>query len=200
MKTRVSPSRTRNWNVGVLLRSPPQGRIGYDRRHFHQLFHQLRDTHRGAHRDVIEQDLGHVDSLLGNRLKLVEEAHDVRQLIHQLRHRNIQNLYHGSVSGGLLHGAQLILVLWPPRLTQTGWPGTLGERRLRNVAVKYNSCLSPGPCRLLALCAMVRRLGKGHGDAHPFMPQHGTEASLSLLRRALPVPPPASRSTSIINR
>ena len=37
----------------------------------------------------------------------------------------------------------------------------------------------PGPCRLLALCAMVRGLGKGHGDAHPFMPQHGTDASLS---------------------
>ena len=39
--------------------------------------------------------------------------------------------------------------------------------------------LLPGPCRLLSLCAMVRGLGKGHGDAHPFMPQHGTEASLS---------------------
>ena len=39
--------------------------------------------------------------------------------------------------------------------------------------------LVPGPGRLLALCAMVRGLGKGHGDAHPFMPEHGTEASLS---------------------
>ena len=43
MKTRVSPSTTTNWNVDVLLRSL-QGRIRYYRRHFHQLFCQLRVT------------------------------------------------------------------------------------------------------------------------------------------------------------
>ena len=41
------------------------------------------------------------------------------------------------------------------------------------------SCLSPGPCRLLALCAMVRGLGKGHCDAHPLVTQVRAEASLS---------------------
>ena len=47
------------------------------------------------------------------------------------------------------------------------------------MAEKCISCLSPGPCRLLALCAVVRGLGEGHGDRHPLVTQHGTEASLS---------------------
>ena len=38
---------------------------------------------------------------------------------------------------------------------------------------------SPGPCRLLALCAVVRGLGKGHCDAHPCILEVCTEASLS---------------------
>ena len=114
MKTRVSPSTTRNWNVDVLLRSPPEGRTGYDRRHFHQLFHQLRVAHRGAHRDVIEQDLGHFDSLLGNRLKRVEEAHDVRQLIHRQRHRIIEKRHQRGCVDDMFHGAPLY-----PRM-QTG--------------------------------------------------------------------------------
>ena len=57
----------------------------------------------------------------------------------------------------------------------------------------------PRPCRLLALCAMVRGFGKGHGDAHPFMPQHGTEASLSPAA-GTPREAAASRSTSTVNR
>ena len=36
-----------------------------------------------------------------------------------------------------------------------------------------------GPGLLRALCAVVQTLGQGHRDCHPFMPQHGTEASLS---------------------
>ena len=42
LKTGSSPSTTRNWNVDVLLRNPLQRRTRYDRRHFHQLFCQLR--------------------------------------------------------------------------------------------------------------------------------------------------------------
>ena len=38
-----------------------QPRIGYDRRHFHQLFHQLRVTQNRTHRDVLRKDLGHFD-------------------------------------------------------------------------------------------------------------------------------------------
>ena len=38
---------------------------------------------------------------------------------------------------------------------------------------------SPGPCRLPALCAMVRVLGKGHCDRHPLVTQVRAEASLS---------------------
>ena len=55
----------------------------------------------------------------------------------------------------------------------------LVERRFRNVAVWCISCLSPGPCRLLALCAMVRGLGKGQCDRHPLVTQVRAEASLS---------------------
>ena len=51
MKISDSPCTMRNWNVDVLLH-PLQGRVGYNRRqileygrrHFHQLFHQLRST------------------------------------------------------------------------------------------------------------------------------------------------------------
>ena len=50
---------------------------------------------------------------------------------------------HGHDVGELLHGALLDPILWPPRLTQTGWPGTLGGgRRFWNAAV-HISCLSP---------------------------------------------------------
>ena len=40
--------------------------------------------------------------------------------------RSVQNLQHGYDVGELLDGALLDLLLRPPRLTQTGWPGTGG--------------------------------------------------------------------------
>ena len=55
----------------------------------------------------------------------------------------------------------------------------LGEELLRIIAVKFNSYSPPGPSRLLALCAMVRGLGKGHCDRHPLVTQVRAEASLS---------------------
>ena len=60
------------------------------------------------------------------------------------------------------------------------------------------SCLSPGPCRLLALCAVVRGLGKGHCDRHPLMEQARAEASLSPAA-GTSVPPPASTRAAINN-
>ena len=83
--------------------------------------------HGRALKDIERQDLGHFDNLLGIRQERVEELREVRQLFHHLRHRCIQNLYHRRI-GSLFHDALLILVLWPPRLTQTGWPRTQGER------------------------------------------------------------------------
>ena len=96
MKTRNSPSTTRNWNVDVLLHNPMQRGIRYDRRHFHQLFRLLRIAHDSAQWDIIEQDLRHFDDMLEIRQKRVEEAHDVRQLFHHLRHKCIKNLHHGA--------------------------------------------------------------------------------------------------------
>ena len=151
-----------------------------------------------AHRDVIEQDLGHFDNLLWNRQKRVEETHDFRQLYHHLRDRNIQNLYRRSVSGSLLHGAQLILVLCLPRLTQTGWPGTLGGRRFRNVAVQCNSCLLPGPCRpsgAVRYGAWTRQGPWRRSSAHD-----ARRRRRSLRRRALPVPPPASSRSAMASQ
>ena len=159
LKTRNSPSTTRNWNVDVLLHIPVQSRIGNDRRHFHQLFRQLHIAHSGAPKDIIEQYLVHFENLLRNRQKRVEEAHNVLQLVYHLRHKNIQNLDHGHDVGELLRGALLDPFLWPPRLTQTGWPGTLGGRRHTR------------PCP-------SSDLGQGHGHAQTFMPKELSESSL----------------------
>ena len=107
---------TRNGDINDLLHSQLQQGKGYDRRHFHQLFRQLRVAHRGAHRDVIKQDLGHFDNLLGNRQKRVEKAHDIRQLFHHLRHKCINNLHHGSTAhevDNVLHGVPLDTLLRP---------------------------------------------------------------------------------------
>ena len=59
-----------------------------DRRHFHQLFCQLRSTQNRAHRDVLSEDLGHFDDLHRNmRVQILEEIH---QLFHLLRHRIVE--------------------------------------------------------------------------------------------------------------
>ena len=63
-KTSTSSTTANNWNVNVLLRNPLQRGEGYDRRHFNQLFHQLRLANRSSQRDVHGQDLGHLNSLL----------------------------------------------------------------------------------------------------------------------------------------
>ena len=56
----------------------------------------------------------------------------------------------------------------------------LGRELLRIVSVKFNSYSLPRPLPSSgALCAMVRGLGKGHGDAHPLMSEERAEASLS---------------------
>ena len=63
-KTSTSSTTTNNWNVDVLLRNPLQRGEGNDRRHFNQVFHQLRLANRSSQRDVHGQDLRHFDSLL----------------------------------------------------------------------------------------------------------------------------------------
>ena len=102
----------------------------------------------------MRQDLRHFDNRLGVRPENVEELHEVRQLFHRLRHRCIQNLYHKGINGNLLHGTLLIPLLWPRRLTQTGWPGT---PRRHHVLVRKFVVL--GACVLLSPWGVV--LGPG---------------------------------------
>ena len=94
MKTNVSPSTNRNWNVDVLLHSPlKERRVGYGRRHFHQLFHQLRVATPTSRRNIVRQDLRHFDDRLGNHQQLRgKELHDIRQLFHRLQHKSIESL------------------------------------------------------------------------------------------------------------
>ena len=55
------------------------------RRHGHQLFRQLRITYQASRRDVLEDDLGHFNNLLGNRHKRIDETEHIHQLVHLLR-------------------------------------------------------------------------------------------------------------------
>ena len=59
-------------------------------RHGHQLFRQLRITHQASRRDVLEDDLGHFNNLLGNRHKRIDEPEHIHQLFHHQRHRSIE--------------------------------------------------------------------------------------------------------------
>ena len=139
---------TRNWNVNGLL---DKSRLC---RHFHQLFRQLRFA-KDSRRDVLEDDLGHVDNLLGNhKRRRVKETQDVHQLFHHQRQKIIEDLYHGSKVGKLLHGVPLDPPLRPWRLCQAGRPPPaglfvvqaaelwMGERFFRDFAVWFNSNLS----------------------------------------------------------
>ena len=195
MKTRVSPSTTRNWNVDVLLRSPPQGRIGYDRRHLHQLFHQLRVAHRGAHRDVIEQDLGHFDSLLGNRLKRVEEAHDVRQLFHHLRHRIVEKRHQRDCVDDLFHGAPLYPCMRTGQGSDPVRPSTFGvlvvQVEVHRIHPGVGRPLAPWSVVRLGPCTSERRVVQGcgqlHAHGHPLVSKKRAEPALP--------PPPCGAST-----
>ena len=73
-------------------RQPPQVRTPPVRRHFHQLFRQLRIANSGSHRDIIRRDLGHFNNLLRIMRERAEELQDVRQLVPHLRH-SIENMH-----------------------------------------------------------------------------------------------------------
>ena len=62
-KTVKTSTTTNNSNVNVLLHNPLQRRKGHDRRHFNERFHHLRFATRASRRDVLSDDLGHVDNL-----------------------------------------------------------------------------------------------------------------------------------------
>ena len=150
----------RNWNVHVLLYNPLQRGKGYDRRHFHQLFRQLRVANSGLHGDIIGQDLGHFDNLLGIRRELVEEMHDVRQLFHHLRHRIVESRQRRDSIDNPLHGAPQNPLLRPGQ----------GRKPVR-----------PRPARLFFVEAEEHRLGSG------VVPDRRREAHLTFQSLALAI-------------
>ena len=66
LKTSGSTTTTmRNWIVVDLLGNPLFEEVE-NRRHFHQLFRQLRVATQTSRRNIVRQDLGHFDNRLGN--------------------------------------------------------------------------------------------------------------------------------------
>ena len=103
------------------------------RRHVHQLFRQLRITYQASRRDVLEDDLGHFNNLLGNRHKRIDEPEHFHQLVHRLRHGSIEQRDLRHAVDNLLHGAPLHPLLRPRHVKQTVWPGATGGRHLIHV-------------------------------------------------------------------
>ena len=93
-KRRASKTSTGNWSVNFLLEEVE------DCWHFHQLLHQLRLATRKSRRDLLEDDLEHVDSLVGNRRKRVDEVEDSRScstnknIEHRQTKRGVDDLLH----------------------------------------------------------------------------------------------------------
>ena len=65
----------------------------------------------------------------------VQSTEEFQNCVHHLRHRNVEKRDQRDCVDDLLHGAPLYPCMWPPRLTQTGWPGTPGGSIFRSVAV-----------------------------------------------------------------
>ena len=117
-----------------------------------QLFHQLWLTTQASRRDVLEDDLGHVDNLLGIRTQRIEETEDVHQLFAHQRHRDVKNRQRRRGVDDLVHGVLLNPLLRPdlveavspgaPELRHTVvvverkvlCAGLLGEECIRNFA------------------------------------------------------------------
>ena len=177
-----------SWSVDDLLDRLSRKDEHHVRWLVHQLFRRLRLTERRARRAGWQGDLGHCDNLLRNR-RIVGLEHG-HQLVHHLRHRNIQHLNHGSEVGKLLHGVLPDLLLWPPRLTQAEWPGTaglflmqleelwLGGGFSRNVAVLCCSFPPTSPVLPLTLRGVVLFLGTAP-QRHSDVRADGSEPSLA---------------------
>ena len=151
MKTSVSPSTTRNWNVDVLFHCPLQGRTRNGRRHFHQLFRQLRRTEDCASSAEWTDKLGHFDNLLSNKIQRVEESEDVHQLFHHLRH----NLNHGHDIGKLLRGVLPGPVPVAPAAHPDKVAGNPGEEGA-SVAVAPRTCPCASPPRPCPSSVLLR--------------------------------------------
>ena len=152
----------------MLLHGPLQG-IGHDRRHFNQLFRQLRIAHCDAHRDVLTRDLGHFDNLLGIRHERIEELEHVWQLFHRLRRRIIEKKQQRDGIDNLLHSAPQNPLLRPgqgrnpvrPRPAELFFVEAeeaegvcVGEEGARIAAVKFISRSSSPALAIIGRCAL----------------------------------------------
>ena len=114
MKTSTTTTTTRSWIVNGLFHSPLQKRrIGNDRRHFHQLFHQLWLTTQTSRRDVLQRELGHAENLPGNRTQRTEETEDIHQLFSHQQHRDVKNRQRRRGVDDLVHWVLLNPLLRP---------------------------------------------------------------------------------------
>ena len=200
MKTTTSTTPSANWNVNGLLNNLHERHESW---RFHQLFRLLRLTESRTRKTGWARDLGHFeDSVLGNRHIQVQER--THQLVHRLRHGNVESRQRRDSNDNLVHGVPQNLLLRPGQgrhpvrpqpaglfiveaeELRLGCGGVPDRRRIVHLAPPH-----PGPgCPLSPWGGMVRRFSQGHGDGHPLMPQHGAEPSLS---------PPTCGSRSDIN-
>ena len=148
--------------------------------------HQLRLANRSSHRNIIRQDLGHFDNLLGNRRECGKEEQDIRQLVQHLRRKNIEIL--DDRRARCLRAAATSPAAAPPTSVLAALP-----EKVASVPVGRRASRGPSPPLPWA----------AHGGASlqpgPFGATAARDASASAGRRALAVPPPSPPSTSIIN-
>ena len=135
---------------------------------------------RGSWRDALDDDLGHFDSLLGNKYERVKELEHVHQLFHHQRYRNIERRS-GTASTIWSYGVPLKLLLRPGQGRHPVRPRPAGlfveeaeELRLgcggvpdRGRAVHLAPPHTGPGCPLAPWSGMVPRFSQGHGDGHP---------------------------------
>ena len=197
MKTSSLPSSctTRSWNVnGLLDNQLLEQRIRQHRRHFHQLFCQLRLATQPSQRNIMRQDLGHFDNRLGNHWQQCgKELHDIRQLFSRLRHRDIETMDHRAAPSSPAARAPTVPLAAPP-----GGPAIVrGEFIvLGRSHPGVGRPLAPWSVVHLRPCTSERRVVQGcgqlHAYGHPLVSKKRAEPALP--------PPPCGADMGAISK
>ena len=113
-------------------------RIG---RHCHQLFYHLRLLERGTLQDRVLKNLGHFDSLLDVRQRLVEDLQHFHHRVHRLRRRNVEERDNGHNIDSLLHDAPRDSLLRSGHVRQPVRPRAPGGRHIIHVhRIVHGAC------------------------------------------------------------